>query len=124
MILMYIGFGLMTAVAVVAITLNFRLIKKSRELKEENEAISEALGVTSSALDVCALSKLELQQLPNKECFMEERTEPVPHFAVYRKGLTQKIDLLHISYKADDPDDREYKRIFAQERVDALNEKP
>lgn len=85
---------------------------------------TSVLEATSSALGVCALSNLELQQLPNTETFMEERTEPIPHFAVYRQGLTEKIDLLHIGYKTDDPDDREYKRIFAQERVDALNEKP
>ena len=124
MTLIYFGFGLMTAVAVTAITLNFRLIKRNRELKEDNEDLVETLDVTSSALGVYALSKLELRQLSNTETFMEERTEPIPHFAVYRKGLTGKIDLLHIGYKADDPDDREYKRIFAQERVDALNEKP
>ena len=117
MILMHIGFGLMTVVAVTATIYYVKQVKK-------NKALEGALGATSSALGVGALSKLELQQLPNTETFMEERTEPIPHFAVYRQGLTEKIDLLHIAYKKDDPDDREYKRIFAQERVDALNEKP
>lgn len=117
MILMYFGFGLMTAAAVTAIILNFKLIKKNRSLERAVDATANVLVGTS----LCAV---DVQQLSNKETFMEERTEPVPHFAVFRKGLTGKIDLLHIGYKADDPDDREYKRIFAQERVDALNEKP
>lgn len=114
---MYIGFGLMTVAAATALITN-------RKLRKLNKDLSETLETTSSALGTCALSKLELQQLPNTETFMEERSEPIPHFAVYRKGLTEKIDLLHIGYNLNDPDDREYKLIFAQERVDALNEKP
>ncbi|MBD5223882.1 MAG: hypothetical protein HDS71_07545 [Bacteroidales bacterium] len=117
MTLIYLGFGLMTVAAVIAVTLNFKLIKKSRELRKELEyKTSELKGYT--------LCKCELRQLPFFKTYMEERTEPRPHFAVYRKGLTRKIDLLWIGYKANDPDDREYKRIFAQERVDALNEMP
>lgn len=121
---MYFGSGLMTVVAVTAITLNFKLIKKNRKINEDNKNLKDAINYSTSALAACALSKLELQQFPNTETFMEDRSEPIPHFAVYRQGLTEKIDLLHIGYKTDDPDDREYKRIFAQERVDALNEKP
>ena len=117
MILMHFGFGLMTAAAVTAIILNFKLSKKNKSLKGTIDATANALAGTS----LCAV---DLQQLSNKETFMEERAEPIPHFAIYRKGLTGKIDLLQIGYNADVPDDREYKRIFAQERVDALNEKP
>ncbi|MBD5302299.1 MAG: hypothetical protein HDS16_04800 [Bacteroides sp.] len=114
---MYFGFGLMTVAAVIAVTLNFRLIKKSRELRK-------VLEYKTSELKDFSLCKRELQQLPFFRTYMEERFGPVPHFAVYRKGLTGKIDLLQIDYNVYDPDDREYKRIFAQERVDALNEKP
>lgn len=124
MILIYFGFGLMTVAAVTAITLNSKLIKRNKELLKDNEDLRNDLATLSSGLVDYARNVVDLQQLPNTETFMEERTKPIPHFAVYRKGLTGKIDLLHIGYKADDPDDREYKRIFAQERVDALNEKP
>lgn len=109
--------SIVAGVAISAEIHNFKLRKCNKELKEAFEAASSALGV-------CALSTLDIKQLSNTETFMEERMEPIPHFAVYRQGLTEKIDLLRIGYKADDPDDREYKRIFAQERVDALNEKP
>lgn len=117
MTLMYLGFGLMTVAAIVAISLNVKLTKK-------NKALEEALGATADVLARTSVYAVDLQQLPNTESFMEERTEPAPYFAVYRKGLTGKIDLLQIGYNADDPDDREYKRIFAEERVEALNEKP
>lgn len=117
MTLMYFGFGLMTVAAVTAITLNFKLNKK-------NKALEDALEATSSALAGLAPCVADFGTLSNTETFMEERSEPIPHFAVYRKGLTEKIDLLHIGYNVNNPDDREYKRIFAQERVDALNEKP
>lgn len=117
MILIYFGFGLMTVAAVIAITLNFKLNKK-------NKTLEDALEATSSGLAALSPYVADLGTLANTETFMEERTEPAPHFAIYRKGLTGKIDLLQIGYKADDPDDREYKRIFAEERVDALNEKP
>lgn len=117
MILMYFGFGLMTVAALTAVIYN-------RKLMKHNNKLFDALDATSVELAGTSLCSFDLQQLPNTETFMEERTEPIPHFAIYRKGLTGKIDLLRIGYKADDPDDREYKRIFAEERVDALNEKP
>ena len=117
MILIHIGFGLMTIAAATAIVLNQRLRQLNKRLLGVLETASETLSDVVPAL-------ADLTTLSNTETFMEERKEPIPHFAVYRKGIVGKIVLLQIGYKPNDPDDREYKRIFAQERVDALNEKP
>ncbi len=123
-ILMNIGFGLMT-VAVVALYLaNRRLIK---ELKETSDTLAAADEAVKSSLRLIGdlnahLIDQELSLVCKAE--VEERFTPIPHFAVYRKGVIKKHDVAHIGYRLNDPDDRDYKRIHAEEVAEKLNEKP
>lgn len=118
MTLIYIGFGLMTVAAITALIINARqrrLIKKLLDVSSESSEFTADAVMFKSAHDLSQLSKAEV----------EERTDGIlPCFAVYRKGLGKKIDVLRIAYNPNDPDDKEYRRIFAQERADMLNEKP
>lgn len=116
-ILMNIGFGLMTVTTVVLYVTNRRLIKVLRKsadcLKSANFLIGK-FGADKIDRDLSIMRKAEV----------EERTEPIPHFAVYRKGLAEKHDIIRVGYDPSDPDDREYKRIHAEEVAEILNEKP
>lgn len=46
------------------------------------------------------------------------------YFIVSRKGVCDEIEVARYYYSPGDRDDREYKRIFAEERAEMLNEKP
>lgn len=116
-ILMNIGFGLMTVATVVLYITNRRLIKAlriSKDCLESANLLIGKLGADKIDRDFSLMHKAEV----------EERTEPIPHFAVYRKGLTKKHDVICVGYDRKDPDDREYKRIHAEEVAETLNEKP
>lgn len=111
-ILMNIGFGLMTMATVVLYITNRRLIKA---LRKSNDCLKIGkFGADKIDYDLSIMHKAEV----------EERTEPIPHFAVYRKGLAEKHDIIRVGYDPSDPDDREYKRIHAEEVAEILNEKP
>lgn len=47
-----------------------------------------------------------------------------PCFVVSRKGVCDEIEVARYYYSPGDPDDREYKRIFAEEMAEKLNERP
>lgn len=117
MTLYWISYGLMTVAAVVLYITNRRLIKALRKsadcLKSANFLIGK-FGADKIDRDLSIMRKAEV----------EERTELIPHFAVYRKGLTEKHDIIRVGYDPKDPDDREYKRIHAEEIAETLNEKP
>lgn len=116
-ILMNIGFGLMTMATVALYVTNRRLIKalrKSADCLESANFLIGKFGADKIDYDFSLMRKAEV----------EERTKPIPHFAVYRKGLTEKHDVLCVGYDPKDPDDRDYKRIHAEEVAGKLNEKP
>lgn len=119
MILTYIGFGLMTAAAVTALIVNARQRRLIEELLDKSKRLSELAAdavMFRTSHDLSRFSKAEIEERANDGI--------LPYFAVYREGLGEKIDVLRIAYNPEDPDDREYRRIFAQERADMLNEKP
>lgn len=115
MTLYWISYGLMTVAAVVLYITNRRLIKA---LRKSNDCPESALIVKFGA------DKIDHDLSIMRKAEVEERTEPIPHFAVYRKGLTEKHDIIRVGYDPKDPDDREYKRIHAEEVAEILNEKP
>lgn len=45
-------------------------------------------------------------------------------FVVSRNGICDKIAVARYYYSPNDPDDREYKRIHAEEVAEKLNERP
>lgn len=110
MTLIYIGFGLMTSVAVFAALSCLRLEKALRETRSrlrwlEADEIDRSVAFTHKAL-------------------VRELSFPLPHFAVYRKGISENHDIIRIAYDPSDPDDREYKRIHAEEVAATLNYRP
>lgn len=116
-ILMNIGFGLMTVAAVVLYINNRRLIKALRMSKDCLESAKFLIGKFGA-------DKIDAELSLMRKAEIEERTEPIPHFAVYRKGLTKKHDVICVGYDPKDPDDRDYKRIHVEEMAEKLNEKP
>lgn len=117
MTLYWISCGLMTVAVVVLYIIKRRLIKALRNsndcLKSANFLIGK-YGADKIDYDLSIMHKAEV----------EERTGLIPYFAVYRKGLTEKHDIIRVGYDPTDPDDREYKRIHAEEVAEMLNEKP
>lgn len=116
-ILMNIGFGLMTVATVALYVTNRRLIKalrKSADCLESANFLILKYDADKLDHDLSIMRKAEV----------EERTVPIPHFAVYRKGPMGKHDVLCVGYDPKDPDDRDYKHIHAEEVAEKLNEKP
>lgn len=116
-ILMNIGFGLMTVAVVVLYVTNRRLIKALRKSKDCLESASFLIGKFGA-------DKIDAELSFMRKAEVEERTEPIPHFAVYRKGVIKKHDVICVNYDPKDPDDRDYKRIHTEEVAEKLNEKP
>ena len=44
--------------------------------------------------------------------------------SVYRESGGYRIDLLRVPFDPDEPGDREYKLVFAEEAADKINERP
>lgn len=114
---MNIGFGLMTVAVVALYVANRRLIKALRKNKDCLESANFLIGKFGA-------DKIDAELSFMRKAEVEERTEPIPHFAVYRKGLIKKHDVIRVGYDPKDPDDRDYKRIHAEEVAEKLNEKP
>lgn len=102
--------SIITAVAVAEAAV---IRRTRRKLERMQKALGEALSFET---DFAASAQ--------SKAYVEHRNDPVPHFAVFRKGISRRIDILRVAYAPSDPDDREYKLIWAQERADMLNEKP
>ena len=100
--------SIITAVAVAEAAV---IRRTRRRLERMQKALDEALSFET---DFAASAQ--------SKAYVEHRDDPVPHFAVFRKGISRRI--LRVAYAPADPDDREYKLIWAQERADMLNEKP
>lgn len=116
-ILMNIGFGLMTVAAVVLYVANRRLIKALRKSADCLESANFLIGKFGA-------DRIDAELSFMRKAEVEERKEPIPHFAVYRKGLSEKHNIIRVGYDPSDPDDRDYKRIHAEEVAEKLNEKP
>lgn len=119
MIGIYIGFGLMTFAALLALYGNRRLTKalaRANDLiKAQSEIANEQFRYRVSEI-VSRLGKAEI----------EETTKGIlSEFTVYRKGFGDlRHEIASFHYDPSDPDDRDYKRICAEELADALNEEP
>lgn len=112
-----VGFLVMTGTTAVALLLNRRLVsrlrKHTRNMREMTEIFSEAQNF-----------KTDVMTSLYTAAKVEERQTPAPYFAVYRDGVTHKVDIAHIYYNPADSADREYKRIHAEEVAEKLNERP
>lgn len=118
MILLKIGFGLMTVAATTLWLLNRRLLRQKDRLVKDNRTLSD---MTSNLMSYKTGADLNHML---RAC-VEERALPTPHFSVCRRiDKHHRLCLMKIDYNPADPDDREYKRIFAEERAEMLNEKP
>lgn len=110
---MHIGFGLMTVAAVVALIGNRKLIKALRKasdsLKEANEKLKTAHELEIEYLD----------SIHNRVVVVER----VGYFSIFRECKSGRILITRYYYDPNDPDDREYVRIHAEEVADKLNEK-
>lgn len=108
---LHVMFWLMLGCTAVTLTANRYL---SRRLGQATESLRKA-----SAREIA-----EILSRTAPACIEERTGGLVPCFAVYREVYHEKIDLLYVYYEPLDPDDREYKRIHAEEVADKLNERP
>lgn len=108
---LHVMFWLMLGCTSVTLTANRYL---SRRLRQATEKLREA-----SAHEMAMIFSR------TAPACVEERTDGLaPYFAVCREVFHEKIDLLYVYYEPLDPDDREYKRIHAEEVAEKLNERP
>lgn len=114
---MNIGFGLMIVAVVVLYMANRRLIKALRKSTDSLKSAEFLIGKSGA-------DKIDVELSLMRKAEVEERTEPIPHFVVYRKGVIKKHDVIRVGYDPKDPDDRDYKRIHAEEVAEILNERP
>ena len=120
-ILMNIGFGLMTVAVVALYVANHKLIKSLRKvndlLKETNEKLKEA----NAELKTVREYELEyLDSIHNRVTVVER----IGYFSIFRESKSGRILITRYYYDPNDPDDRDYKRIHAEEVAEILNEKP
>ena len=117
MILTHIGFWLMMACAVTLVLVNRRLGKRVERYDRLYHHCAEAL-----ADDM--VYKLAVRTSITYPAQVEERTDGLtPCFVICRCVGDFTIEILHIGYNPLDPDDREYKRIHAEEVAEKLNER-
>lgn len=117
MTLLYIGFGLMTIAAIWAGLDNHLLRIKNRSLAYSNTKFREwTMRLEDSDHD--------LRRLINNETYVREVEGPLPYFELCREGKTGDVPLLRAYYDMNDAEDREYKRLFITERMEAMNERP
>lgn len=112
-----IGFGLMT-VAVIAELIAFR--RQRKQIEEIGASSARVAEIASRHI----LKDIDRSISLFNKAGVEECAEPAPHFAVFRRGVTEKHNVLTVGFNPNDPEDKEYRRIFAQERADMLNEEP
>lgn len=115
MIGIYIGFGLMTFAAVFGYYANRRLIKVLDEIGSDNEML---IKMNKQLIDLqagCISSE-------NNKAEITELTD-ISTFCVYREFDHIRYSVKFFDYDPNDPDDRDYKRICAEELAEKLNEK-
>lgn len=131
MIGIYIGFGLILFAAAFAVFEDIRMMKRIGWLNERYRAERDRLEKRDTELtDAVALLHCKefdysFTALVAKAEVKEFSEEVRPYFLVYRKGLRYgDFAVKYIYYDRKDPDDRDYKRIHAEEVAELLNEKP
>lgn len=137
MTLIHISFGLMTVAAVVLYIANRRLIKMLKSASHALESTGESLEAARKELS-SAYMRIEAKNM-HIDSLNRERTnrilsglnkaeaveDPEEHcFIVLRKRQNRLYRIACYHYDPNDPDDREYIRIHAEEVADKLNEKP
>lgn len=126
----YLAFTLL-----IALVINQRFIirRLKKELRSANEGLDE-----SDRLNRALNEKIAFQDKITNDCMCRafkflaaqsspaeiEETEYPSMFEVVRKQDDAKVVCKTIYYDPSDPDDREYKRIHAEEVAEILNEKP
>lgn len=117
MTLFYFGFGLMTVAAITAWIVNRRLLRSIRNTTRDFMVFSD---LSRELLDFKIFADVSYMT----EAQVEEKTGPIPCFEVVRRLGDKRLCVFRTDYDPADFGDREYKRLFAQECADALNEKP
>lgn len=111
------GLLVMAAATAALLLVNRVLIRRGRESTRLMHGLQEALSEAQNF-------KADVMTSLYSPAKVEERQALVPYFAVYREGVTDKVDIARYHYNPEDPDDREYKRIHAEEVAEKLSEKP
>lgn len=115
--ILFIAAVLLLAVGIYIIVTDIRM---RRNLLYQYEDLSTDCDILSRNYGTVLT---DLLALPTKAAVMEE-DEETGHFTVCRygdSGLRYKI--LSIPYDRNDPEDREYKRVCAEDVVEMLNQK-
>lgn len=115
MIGIYIGFGLMTFAAVFGYYANRRLIKVLDKIGADNKELGKMNKWLHDWQTGFVRSK-------NNKAEITELTD-CSTFCVYREFDHIRYSVKFFEYDSNDPDDRDYKRICAEELVEKLNEK-
>lgn len=104
---------------------NSALIRKNREQEEYVKDLREDLTVTRTEAANATRWRNSASHALFAKAEVEERIGLYPCFAVYREDDYYKLkhDVRRYYYSTDDRDDRDYKRICAEELADMLNEK-
>ena len=92
--------------------------EQDKTIKERDEAIDRIIGEYSRLKVTVRASYVSDAQVE------ERQTSHYAYFAVYKTCAGEKIELKRIHFNPADPDDREYKRIFAEEVAEKLYEQP
>lgn len=92
-----------------------------RKLKASNAQLDKSAKMVADGL--------KFQTDFAKACYseaevVEENLGVLPCFRVVRKGFENTIEVKRYHYIPSDPDDRQYKRIHAEEVAEKLNERP
>lgn len=117
MIGIYIGFGLMTVAAVAALILNRRLLRRQGELLADINKLYDERGELKKRLFRDSYDYTTAIQ--NEAKMREIKDRWATRFEVYFQGFEDYV-IRRFWYFNDD--DREYKRICAEELVEKLNE--
>lgn len=123
MTLFWISYGLMTVACALSFCTNI-LLKKA--MKKAREALDDQRGELDSLVAANREAIGFRLNLSRSELMPAEIREDMalPIFVVERKYGDAKIVCKKIFYNPDDPDDRDYKRIHAEEVAEMLNEEP
>lgn len=108
------GFVLMSVAAVILLVINRRQYKILKTISQCHIEILEELTDAMIFKQAASISIFS-------EAYVEERPD-VCRFVVFRKVLDTKVEILYVNYNPADPDDRDYKRIHAEEVAEKLNE--
>lgn len=115
----------MTLAAVIGLIginiLNKGLKKFKGEYKRMHDVCIKALAdryALKFGLSASMCGNAEIEEI------VADGNNSLPYFSVYRMALGEKFPVKIFYYNPDDPDDRDYKRICAEEVAEMLNENP